>query len=102
MAARTSSPSWPSPSENMVRSSESSVKRVISSATSSVEPLRASQRATSMSAERIMAVAKPITVLREKVGASVRRCIRHCSPSTVSRPCLRPTESTRSCNASLR
>ncbi len=95
IASRSSSASRPKPSEKIVRSSTSSVSRDASAATSMVVPSLPRQRAVSAAAASIIAGAKSKMVLRAKTGARMRRWVRHCSFSALSRPSPSPAESTR-------
>ena len=61
-----------------------------------------SERHSSEFLARLTAGAKSITLLRANIGASTRRCTRHCSPSALNRPSFSPADSTRRCRRSLR
>ena len=81
----------PSPCENSVCSSTSSVSRDITAPTSDTAPSRLALRRSTVGARRVcIAGAKSATWRGENSGASARRWTRQSSPSAVSSPLPRP------------
>ena len=86
VAARIASGS-PSPSEKMQPISASSATRLISVLISQTLPSgRLCKRSTRAAATRVIAGANPAVIFRPNIGASRRRNLCQCSPSTVTSP----------------